>query len=103
MTREVLIEVTAGCIRHVRRTISLIAPQQVIRNLRAARCLAMVTQAALTLMSAPTLVTDASAYPGFGTTRAIAWSGYDDCGEDPQRRCRRLVASKSIPASHTMT
>ncbi|MFA5963770.1 MAG: hypothetical protein WC804_07100 [Sphingomonas sp.] len=73
MTREVLIEVTAERIRHVSRIISVIAPQQVIRNLRAVLCLATVSQAVLTLMPAPTLVTDASCYPGFGTTLAIAW------------------------------
>jgi hypothetical protein len=68
-----LIKVTAERIRHVSRIISVIAPQQVIRNLRAVLCLATVNQAVLTLMPAPTLLIDASGYVGFGTTLAIAW------------------------------
>jgi hypothetical protein len=73
LTRQALVDVTAARIRQASRSISLIAPHHVMRNLRAVLYLATVSQAALTLMPAPTVVMDASGYLGFGAAFAIAW------------------------------
>ncbi|CCW17999.1 hypothetical protein EBBID32_23490 [Sphingobium indicum BiD32] len=73
MTRQALIEVTATRIRHVSRSISLIAPRQVIKNLRVVLCLATISQAILTLVPVPAAVMVTSVYLGFGATFAVVW------------------------------